>query len=66
MNKAVNDPTANEVYMVEVVGHDGLVHHLGPFPTLADAESWIAQNTQTQCAEKTATANAALPRLSLV
>ena len=66
MIKTVSDPTANEVHMVEVIGHDGIVHHVGPFRTRADAESWMAQNTQQASDEKTAQARDALPRLSLI
>lgn len=35
-----------DFYMVEVIGHDGIAHHVGPFRTRANAESWIAQNTR--------------------
>ena len=28
---------------VELIGPDGLVHHVGPFKSNADAEAWIAQ-----------------------
>jgi hypothetical protein len=31
--------------MVEVVGPDGLVHHVGPFQTHAAAQAWIARHT---------------------
>jgi hypothetical protein len=31
-------------YMVELIGFDGMKHHVGPFKYLADAEAWIAQN----------------------
>jgi hypothetical protein len=31
-------------FMVEVIGADGLKHHVGPFKFRADAEAWIAQN----------------------
>jgi len=34
--------------MVEVIGNDGLVHHLGPFKTRAAAEAWMAQNAPPQ------------------
>jgi len=30
--------------MVEVIGQDGLRHHVGPFKSHADAQAWIAQN----------------------
>jgi len=38
-----------EPYMIEVIGDDGLVHHLGPFKTRDEAESWIAANAPSQC-----------------
>ena len=31
--------------MVEVIGPDGLVHHVGPFKSQADAQAWIAHNS---------------------
>ena len=34
--------------MIEVIGHDGLVHHLGPFKSRDAAEAWIAQNAGSQ------------------
>ena len=30
--------------MVEVIGQDGLRHHVGPFKSHADAQAWIAEN----------------------
>lgn len=66
MGKPVNEPTANEGYMVEVVGHDGIVHHLGPFQTRDDAQSWIAQNTLRPGRDKSAQSDEALPKLSIV
>jgi hypothetical protein len=66
MVEAVNDPTTNEGYMVEVIGHDGVVHHLGPFRSRADAEAWMEQNTRQTSRDETAQASDALPRLSLV
>ena len=56
----------HKTYIVEVVGGDGIVHHLGPFRTRADAEAWMAQNTPQT--EKTAaeSRDAYGPRLSLV
>ncbi len=35
--------TAGE-YIIEVIGADGLAHHVGPFKQREDAENWIAQN----------------------
>lgn len=37
--------------MIEVIGNDGLVHHLGPFKSREAAEAWIAQNAATQCCD---------------
>jgi hypothetical protein len=31
--------------MVEVIGSDGLVHHVGPFKSRDDARAWILQNS---------------------
>jgi hypothetical protein len=35
-----------DFFIVEVIGHDGMVHHLGPFRKRAHAERWIEQHTQ--------------------
>ena len=40
---------SQELYMIEVIGDDGLAHHLGPFQTRDAAESWIAANAPSQC-----------------
>ena len=34
-----------EEYFVEVLGHDGLAHHVGPFKSIEQAQEWIAQNS---------------------
>lgn len=31
--------------IVEVIGPDGLVHHVGPFKSREHAEAWIMQNS---------------------
>ena len=31
--------------LVEVIGPDGLVHHVGPFKSRNDARAWIARNS---------------------
>jgi hypothetical protein len=31
-------------YIVEVIGPDGLKHHVGPFRVREEAENWIARN----------------------
>jgi hypothetical protein len=36
--------------MVEVIGRDGLVHHVGPFKSRDDACAWIAQNSPDEVA----------------
>lgn len=68
MGKPANDQVADEVFIVEVIGHDGIVHHLGPFSTRADAEAWMVQNTRQPFGEKTErqSNDAYGPRLSLV
>jgi hypothetical protein len=38
-----------KLYIVEVIGGDGVVHHLGPFKDHDAAEAWIAQNASPQC-----------------
>lgn len=45
MDKALQKPSAKSAagIYVEVIGPDGLVHHVGPFKSNADAEAWIAQ-----------------------
>ena len=49
--------------MVEIIGPDGLVHHVGPFKSRDDARSWISQNSpaeepvQEQVRKKFATDN---------
>jgi hypothetical protein len=49
--------------MVEVIGRDGLVHHVGPFKSRDDANAWIAQNSSAdapaadRAAKKFATGN---------
>ena len=35
---------ADEVF-VEIIGPDGLAHHVGPFKTSAQAEEWIKLNS---------------------
>ncbi len=35
-------------YYVEVIAHDGLKHHVGPFKHLSRAEDWIEQNTPVE------------------
>lgn len=53
MSDAANDQAQSETYMVEVIGPDGITHHLGPFRRRDDAEGWIAQNARhlRGCAE---------------
>ena len=31
--------------MVEIIGPDGLVHHVGPFKSYAAARAWIVRNS---------------------
>jgi hypothetical protein len=37
-------PAAAGEFIIEVIGADGLRHHVGPFRQREDAENWIAQN----------------------
>ncbi len=39
------NPAPADKFFVEVLGPDGLVHHVGPFKSHAQAEEWIAQNS---------------------
>jgi len=56
--------------MVEVIGADGLVHHVGPFKSHADAQAWITRNSphdapaQDQTRKKFASGNARDPASS--
>ena len=45
MEKLLQQPQAKSAagIYVELIGPDGLVHHVGPFKFNADAEAWIAQ-----------------------
>ena len=62
--------TAPEIdfYIVEVIGHDGIAHHLGPFRERAHAERWIEQHSQERFdgALHTGDRVAQKPRLSLI
>ncbi len=40
--------TDSEEVMIEVIGQDGLVHHLGPFRDRRAAEAWLTQNASPQ------------------
>ena len=37
-------------FIVEVVGQDGIIHHVGPFRLRAHAAHWIAQSDAPQSA----------------
>lgn len=52
-------------YIVEVVGSDGIRHHLGPFRQRKEAQRWIAMNTRRDERRRTS-ADAAKPVLSVV
>jgi len=39
-----SQPNTDEVF-VEIIGPDGLAHHVGPFKTSAQAEEWIELNS---------------------
>lgn len=57
-----------EKIFVEVLGADGLLHHVGPFSSHEQAEDWIAQNSPDkvvppeQNKQKLAAVNATNPR----
>jgi hypothetical protein len=65
-----NNSPSMDTYMVEVIGHDGIAHHVGPFRTRAHAECWIAQNTRlptnTMARPVDRVAEVATPKLALV
>ena len=43
------DPNHNaEEFYVEVIGADGLSHHVGPFDGRRQAEDWITKNAATK------------------
>ena len=50
MARMLNTPdvSAMDAHYVEVVGPDGLMHHVGPFNSVAGAEGWIAQHSPGQ------------------
>ena len=56
-------PTGGQ--MVEVVGPDGMLHHVGPFRQRAQAERWIAANTRRR-PRKHMPDDTARPKLSVV
>ena len=45
MTAAPTSRQATEQVFVEVIGADGLAHHVGPFETTARAEEWIERNS---------------------
>ena len=47
-SQRLSTPDSQESFMIEVIGNDGLVHHLGPFKTREAAEAWMAQNSPPQ------------------
>lgn len=38
------EPSTAGEFIIEVIGADGLKHHVGPFRQREDAENWLAQN----------------------
>jgi len=48
------DTSSFKGHFVEVAGSDGILHHVGPFKLLADAERWIERNTPTEAAQTAA------------
>jgi len=49
---------ATEEYYVEMVGPDGLKHHVGPFKDIARAEDWLAQHSPAQVSDRERTQTA--------
>jgi hypothetical protein len=49
-------------YFVEVIGPDGLKHHVGPFKHRAEAEEWIAQNPSDGIAARKRRKKSATPK----
>ena len=41
---APNSVTAKDAVLVEVIGPDGLFHHVGPFRDVSVAEDWVAKH----------------------
>jgi hypothetical protein len=46
-----SDTTPHAEHFVEVIGSDGILHHVGPFKLLCDAQRWLEQNAQTDGAQ---------------
>ena len=44
MGRAFPGSSSALEHFVEITGSDGIVHHVGPFKLLADAERWIERN----------------------
>lgn len=53
-------------YIVEVVGADGILHHLGPFQQRVDAERWIRLNDKARRYPKRTPDETVRPNLSVV
>jgi len=60
MNDVIQPPSAqpDDGVYVEVLGPDGLVHHVGPFKSREHAAAWIAQNSSDQNQAQVRPANA--------
>jgi hypothetical protein len=50
MDMDARKPARTGEYIVEVIGEDGLKHHVGPFKRREEAEDWIAQNPEDSAA----------------
>ena len=47
--------------IVEVIGPDGLVHHVGPFKSREQAEAWLAQTAPEEALLQDVAASAVRP-----
>ena len=58
MKDAIQPPSVPVEVFVEVLGPDGLEHHVGPFKSREHAQAWIAQNSPDKSQTQAQTANA--------
>ena len=64
-NRKKGRPGPIRGYIVEVVGQDGILHHLGPFERRSQAEQWIALHSGRAVAQQQS-ADSRISRLSIV
>lgn len=54
MSGTHSSPQNVDQVFVEIIGVDGLAHHVGPFQSPAQAEEWIERNsTVERCPQQT-------------